>query len=130
MTFVAIPQNASVFIDANTFVYHFSLHPALALPCQELLDRVFRKELVAFTSTHVLNDVAHRLMTMEAATTFGWTGPGITQRLRRHPAEIQKLTRFRQAIQQVPHFGVQVVSIPPVLVETATSLRLPLSPTP
>ena len=122
MIFPAIPQNASVLVDANTLVYHFSLHPVLASPCTELLNRVFRQELAGFTSANVLSDVAHRLMALEVATVLGWTGPGITQRLRRHPAEIQKLTGFRQAVLEVPHFGVQVLPITSALVENATAV--------
>jgi predicted nucleic acid-binding protein len=46
MTFAAIPANAAVFVDANTFVYHFSRHPLLAAPCHDLLDRIYRQQLV------------------------------------------------------------------------------------
>jgi predicted nucleic acid-binding protein len=121
MIFAAIPANAAVFVDANTFVYHFSRHPFLAGPCHDLLDRIYRQQLVGFTSSHVLCDVAHRLMTLEAATTLGWTGPNIAKRLRQ-PAEIQKLSQFRQAISDVPRFGVQVLPVTPALVETAAAL--------
>lgn len=71
MTFADIPAGASVFIDANTFVYHFSRHPVLAAPCTDLLDRMVRKDLAGVTSADVLSDVAHRLMLLEAATMFG-----------------------------------------------------------
>jgi predicted nucleic acid-binding protein len=122
MIFAAIPANAAVFVDANTFVYHFSRHAVLAGPCHDLLDRIYRQQLVGFTSSHVLSDVAHRLMTLEAATTLGWTGPNIAKRLRQQPAEIQKLSQFRQAIVDVPRFGVQVLPGTPALVETGAAL--------
>jgi len=122
MHFTALPANAAVFVDTNTFVYHFSPNPVLASPCHDLLDRIYRQQLVGFTSSHVLSDIAHRLMTMEAATTLGWTGPNISKRLRQQPAEIQKLVQFRQAILDVPRFGIQVLSVSLALVETATSL--------
>jgi hypothetical protein len=76
MTFDAIPPQSSVFVDANTFVYHFSQHPTLALPCTNLLDRMARREISGVTSADVLSDVAHRLMALEAASALGWTGPG------------------------------------------------------
>ncbi len=122
MNFPALPRNTAVFVDANTFVYHFSLHPILAVPCRDLLERIFRSELPGFTSSHVLSDVAHRLMTLEAAASLRWTGGSITKRLRQHPGEIQKLTQFRQAIQKIPQFGVQTFSVSPALVETAAAL--------
>jgi predicted nucleic acid-binding protein len=122
MIFRAIPQNASVFVDANPFVYHFSLQPVLGPPCTELLARIARGDVSGFTSADVLNDVAHRLMVLEATTVLGWTGPGIAKRLRKHPVEILKLTHFRQAIQEIPNFGIQSLPITYALVETATAL--------
>jgi len=128
MTFADIPQNVAVFVDANTFVYHFSLHPVFAPACTQLLDHIARQEYLGFTSADVLSDVAHRLMAFEASVVLGWTGPGITQRLRRHATEIQKLSRFRQAVQQIPAFGIQVLPITSALVEggTAVSQRIGL----
>lgn len=122
MTFADIPPGTLVFIDANTFVYHYSQHPLLAPPCTDLLDRVARHELAGVTSADVLSDVAHRLMVLEAATSFGWTGTGITGRLRRHPKEIQKLTQFERSVQVIAGFGMKIVAVSASLVEAATSI--------
>jgi predicted nucleic acid-binding protein len=65
----------------------------------------------ACTSTHVLSEVAHQLMVLEAARLFGWPLTGITRRLRQHPAEVQKLTQFRQAIDEVPRLGIEVLPV-------------------
>ena len=110
MTFADIPSGAALFLDTNTLVYHFGAHPVLGPPCRQLLERIQRQEVTAFTSTHVLSDVAHRVMTLEAIDRFGWAIAGISQRLRAHPADIQQLTRFRQAVDEVPHFGVRIVT--------------------
>jgi predicted nucleic acid-binding protein len=112
MNFNQIPANAAVFIDANVMVYHFTPHPTLGAECQFLMDRIYRlQDFYAYTSTHVLGEVAHQLMVMEATQHFGWPLTGITQRLRKHPAEVQKLTRFRQAIDDVPRLGIEVLPI-------------------
>jgi predicted nucleic acid-binding protein len=121
MTFTAIPNGASLFIDANPFVYHFPPDPTYAAACQQLLERVARQEVIAFTSTHVLSDVAHRLMTLEAMRRFGWPPTGIANRLRRHPAEVQTLTAYRQALADIPNFGVGVLTAPPPLILAATA---------
>ena len=39
MTFPDIPAGTSLFIDANTFVYHFTPHPILQPACSALLAR-------------------------------------------------------------------------------------------
>jgi len=121
MTFTAIPNGAALFIDANPFVYHFAPDPRYAAACQQLLERVARQEVTAFTSTHVLSDVAHRLMTVEAMRRFGWPPAGIANRLRRHPAEVQTLAAFCQAVADVFTFGVHVLTVPPPLIVAATA---------
>ncbi|MGH7138745.1 MAG: hypothetical protein ACREHD_23610 [Pirellulales bacterium] len=40
MIFADIPNGASVFIDANTFVYHFTPHPIFKAACNDLCDRI------------------------------------------------------------------------------------------
>ena len=81
------------------------------------MDRISQGEISAFTSTHVLTNVAHRLMTLEAADKYGWPITGIAYRLKQHPAELQTLVTYRQSIEEVPNFGVQVlpVELPHVL---------------
>jgi predicted nucleic acid-binding protein len=42
--------------------------------------------------------------------------------MRQHPAEVQKLTQFRQAIDEVPRLGIEVLPIDPHLPPLAASL--------
>jgi predicted nucleic acid-binding protein len=72
----------SVFLDANTLVYHFGLHPSFGAACNELLARIERQDLLGYTSTHVLSELAHRLMMVEASALPGWTASKIKLRLR------------------------------------------------
>lgn len=122
MNFAAIPRGSSVFIDANTFVYDFSAHPQYGASCKQFLQRLARRELQGFTSVHVLSDLAHRAMTLEAIDQFGWPAKGIAQRLRKHPADVQKLTRFRQAIDEVSRVGIQVFPIDLPILSAATAV--------
>ncbi len=119
MTFADLPTAASVFLDAKTIVYHFSRHTRYGPACTTLLERVARQELVAYTSSHVVSEAAHRLMTLEAIDRYGWPYAGIAQRLRKHPAEIQALTRFRQAVDEFPRFGIQELTVASTLVHVA-----------
>jgi predicted nucleic acid-binding protein len=69
------------------------------------------QELAGFTSLHLLGEVAHKLMTVEANALFGWPFAGMAGRLRRHPTEVQRLTAFRRAIEQISQSRVQVLAI-------------------
>lgn len=112
MIFAGIPSGTSVFIDANTFVYHFMPHPVLQPACSALLARVAQRDVLAVASTHVLNDVAHRIMATDAVAKLAWPVAGIVQRLRTHPHEIRNGgNRFQGVESSSPHdLTVRIVS--------------------
>jgi predicted nucleic acid-binding protein len=60
MIFSDLPAQATVFLDTNVFVYHFSSHPTLFQACRGLLKRVENGELSGVVTTHQLSDLAHR----------------------------------------------------------------------
>jgi predicted nucleic acid-binding protein len=123
MTFSNIPARAAVFIDANIFIYYFTPDPVLGPQCRTLMERISKfQDFFAFTSTHILSEVSHQLMILEAVQLFAWPLAGITQRLQKHPSEIQKLTRFRQAIDEVPRLGIEVLPVERHLLPLAASL--------
>jgi predicted nucleic acid-binding protein len=113
MTFADLLPGESVFLDANTLVYHFAAHATFGAACTQLLQRVENQELLGFTSTQVLGEVAHRLMTTEASSLFGWPFAGIGNRLRTHPAEVQRLSTFRTALEAIARSKLRVLIIPP-----------------
>ena len=112
MIFADLPAGAAVFLDANVLVYHFEPHPQFGQACTELLERIENQELTGFTATHLLAEMTHRLMTLEACATFGWPFAGIVQRLKRDPSCLRSLTRFRQALQEVSQYRVQILLVP------------------
>jgi predicted nucleic acid-binding protein len=108
MNFASLPPGATVFLDANTLVYHFSAHPVFGPSCVALLDRIEKKECHGVTSTHLLAEMAHKLMTVEAHQRLNWPIAGIANRLRRHPKEVQQLSAYRQAIDDIHAIGIDV----------------------
>ncbi len=122
MTFADIANGASVFVDANTFVYYLAADPVFGPACKQFFERIDRQEIVAFTSTQELSDVAHRLMTMEAMARFGWPANAIAQRLRNHSAEISKLTTFCTAVADIANSKVQFLHVPASLCVDATTI--------
>jgi predicted nucleic acid-binding protein len=123
MIFADLQGGDSVFVDANTLVYHFSAHATFGPACTQLLQRIENRELADFTSTAVLDEAMHRLMTTtEASSRFGWSFTGIGNRLRTNPAEVQKLHVFRQAVTDVLQSQIQVLTIPPGMLLAAAVL--------
>jgi predicted nucleic acid-binding protein len=111
MTFDAIPAGLVIFVDANTLLYYFTAHVQYGPACQKLLDRIENKEITGFTSAPVLAKVVHRLMTIEACQRFGWPAKGIARRLRYHSAEVQQLSRSRQAVDEITLIGLDVLPV-------------------
>ena len=121
MIFADLAVGETVFLDANPLVYHFAPDPLFGAACNQLITRIEKKEVLGFTSTHVLSEMAHHLMTLEAANAFGWSSK-VVNRLRRDPNAVMQLDRFHQAIAKVPQLGINVLMIPPSLVETAAQI--------
>ena len=82
MTFADLKTGDSVFLDANPLVYNFTADAAYGTACTQLLQRIENQDLLGFTSTGVLGEAAHRLMTTEAMSRFDWSFAGIGSRLR------------------------------------------------
>ena len=122
MTLADIIGGTSVFVDANVFIYAFGPDPQFGPPCAQFFERVEHGELHGVTSSLILSDVAHRLMTLEACAVLGWPAAGVGRRLKRHPNEIAKLVRFRQAIESVLAMGIEVVPITAQHVVVATDV--------
>lgn len=122
MTFAALVPGDAVFVDANIFVYHFAPDPVLQVACGQLLQRIENQEILGFTSTHVLAEAAHRLLTLEARARFAWSSGKVVQRLKRNPSALQSLTRFRTAIERVAQSRIVVLPATSALLVAAAGL--------
>jgi predicted nucleic acid-binding protein len=121
MTFADLVAGESIFVDANTLVYHFGPHPLFGPACSQLVQRIENGEVAGFTSTAVLSELARRLMTFEAAALFGWSSKTVDH-LKQNPAAVAQLTRFRQAVAKVPQLNIKILTVPEGLVETAAGI--------
>ncbi len=125
MTFKDIPSGAAVFLDTNCLVYAVFVDPRYGPACERLLERIDNQDIQGFTSAHVLSEMAHRVMTLEAATRFNRPLTGMANWLRRHPAEVQQLVRHRQAIDEVQVNKVEVLPIERIDVSCAADFSTP-----
>jgi predicted nucleic acid-binding protein len=119
MIFADLVAGESVFVDANTLIYHFGPHPVFGAACSQLIQRINNQEIHGYTSTHVLGEVAHQLMIVEASNLPGWTLGKVKQRLRHQPGALLNLTQFRTAVETVLRSALQILTIAPALLGTA-----------
>jgi predicted nucleic acid-binding protein len=125
VTFDQLPSGTAIFIDANCLVYAVVADPRYGPSCKRLLERVDNQDVPGFTSAHVLSELAHRVMTLEAVSRFNRPLAGMANWLRRHPAEVQQLSRHRQAIDEIRLAKVGVVPIDGADVSRAADLSGP-----
>jgi predicted nucleic acid-binding protein len=125
VTFDDLLSGTAVFVDANSLVYAVTADPRYGPACKRLLERIDNQDLQGFTSAHVLSEMAHRVMTLEATTRFNRPLAGMANWLRRHPAEVQQLARHRQAIDEVRVAKVQVLPVEGADVSLAVDLSVP-----
>ena len=71
MTFSDIPSGAAVFIDANSIIYHFISEPTYGAASTKLLQRLEFNGIEGWITPHILAEVSHRLMTLEACSVRG-----------------------------------------------------------
>jgi predicted nucleic acid-binding protein len=117
-------SGTAVFVDANSLVYAVVADPRYGPSCKRLLERIDNQDLQGFTSAHVLSEMAHRVMTLEAITRFNRPLTGMANWLRRHPAEVRQLTRHRQAIDEVRVGKVQALAVEGADVSLAADLSV------
>jgi predicted nucleic acid-binding protein len=122
MIFTDLPAGASVFVDANTVVYRFSLHPQFGPACIELFERIERQDLVGYLTAPILSEAGHRMMTLEAVTRFHWPQANIGNRLRHNPAEVRKLVDFRAAIDRLLQSKLRFLPTDPPMLGMAAAM--------
>jgi predicted nucleic acid-binding protein len=122
MRLADVPAGSTVFVDANILIFALTNHPTHGAACTVFLDRAEHQQIVAVTSTHVLGEVVHRMMSIEAADRFAWPVQGIANRLRRHPSEVQQLVKPRQALDEINAAGLGILTIAVPLVGLATDV--------
>lgn len=105
MSLQNVPSGSILFVDANIFLYYFTAHPRFGPACSLFLDRVEKGDLQGVTSAQILADLGHRLMTLEAAAATGRQLTGMARWLKAHPLEVQRLSKYRQALDELSAIG-------------------------
>jgi uncharacterized protein len=120
MTFDTIEDGATVFIDANVFIYHFT---GTSAECTQLLARCESGRLHGVTSALVLAEVCHRLMTIEAVERKLVPAGNVVRKLTRRPELIPQLSTYQTAIESIPAIGIEVSSLSEAIVMNGLRLQ-------
>jgi predicted nucleic acid-binding protein len=115
-----IPARSRVFIDSNIFIYHFL---DLSEDCTNLLERAEHREIRACTTTVVLGEVLHKLMLSEAVEKFRIKPYQAVRYLKEHPEVVSSLEKCEIAVEEIPEFNIEILTIEDDAIFESRSLR-------
>ncbi len=122
MTFLDLVAGDAVFLDANTFVYHFAPDPRWSSSCGQLLQRIQNQQIAGHTSAAILSEVAHRLMTIEARARHRWTSGKVLHHLKQSPHIVQALTNSEAAAASIVGSRAHIFPVDAGLVVAAAAV--------
>jgi len=96
----------TIFIDANIFIYHFT---GLSQECSSFLERCERGGLWGVTAVHILLEVLHRLMMIEAVARGVVTSGNVAKKLRKRLNVVKQLADCQTQTEAILEMGIEVV---------------------
>ncbi|MFW6148154.1 MAG: type II toxin-antitoxin system VapC family toxin [Thermodesulfobacteriota bacterium] len=103
MVFSDLEEGASIFVDANIFIYHFSRESKANPASSDFLERIEKGSIRGFTSLPVIQEVIHRMMVIEAMVALpGVKSKDIVKYLKAHPDKVKELVNH-QGVAIGPH---------------------------
>ena len=110
----------AVFVDANVFIYHLT---GRSQACRDLLARCEAGELQGLTGTHVVLEVLHRLMMLEAVQRALVSPGNVARRLKEHPEVVRLLSEYARHARRISDMGIRVLPIDGELVRSSHEVR-------
>ncbi len=104
MTLAQVPKGDILLIDANIFIY-----AALgkSKQCERFVERCAASEVSGIITSHILAEIAHRLMMAEAREN-GWISRSNPARdLAEQPERIKGLSRYENSIKNLLAMGIR-----------------------
>jgi len=105
LTLNEVQTGQTVFVDANIFIYHFTGRSRV---CMSFLERCENGKVRGITGTHVLLEVLHRLMAMEAVQQGLVSSSDVARKLKEQPQIVRALSNYARNVARIEDIGVQV----------------------
>ena len=116
-----LPSGERIFVDANILIYHFA---GISVECRAFLQRCESRQVEAFTGIHILLEVTHRLMVLEALHKGLITGSQPARKLKEQPEVIKSLREYNQSVRQIPRMRIRVRTITAAIVRASEAIRV------
>ncbi len=115
-----VPDRGRIFIDANILIYHFS---GISSECRTFLERCEARRVEAFIGVHILLEVTHRLMILEALNKGLISSGQPARKLKERPHIVKALSDYNRSVQQIPRLGVRIKALTPSIMRESEAVR-------
>src|SRR5262245_6983638 len=120
MNFDDLQPGDQVFLDSNIFVYHFL---GLSQDCRQILSRCHQETLKGITSSFIVAEVMHRLMTAEATSRQLVTPSQVVKKLRERPDIVKQLQAPDQCVARIKEMKIEIAPLTVSMLEASASVR-------
>lgn len=104
MTLNEIPKGDVVLIDANIVLYAVR---GSSEQCKRLMRRCAEQDAIGVVTSHLLAEVTHRLMMVEARDNDWVAGANPARQLSEQPERVKMLVRYEQVVKSLLATGVR-----------------------
>jgi predicted nucleic acid-binding protein len=115
-----VPEGGRIFVDANILIYHFS---GISFDCRSFLERCESRQIDAFTGVHIILEVTHRLMILEAQNKGLISGSQPARKLKEKPDIIKSLSDYNRSVRQIPKMGIRITGLSPTIIRVSETVR-------
>lgn len=119
-TLEEIAPGQMVFVDANIFIYHFT---GRSMACRTLLERCEEGEVLGITGAHVVLEVLHRLMMLEAVQKDLISPGNVARRLRERLDIVRALDEYARHAGRIDDMGVRILPVDAQVVRASHEVR-------
>lgn len=116
-----LPNGEQILVDANILIYHFT---GVSSECRTFLQRCESRQVAAFTGVHIVLEVMHRLMLLEAVHKGLISGGQLARKLKERPEIVKSLREYNRSIQQIPRMRIRVSAITSAIVRASEAVRV------
>lgn len=115
-----VPDEGRIFVDSNTLIYHFS---GISPECLSFFERCESGRVEAYSGIHILLEVTHRLMILEALTKGLISSGQPARKLKEKPEIIRSLSDYNRSVRQIPRMGVRIKSLTLDIIKAGEAVR-------
>ncbi len=123
MKLSSIPSEASVFVDANIFLYEIFEDPDFGEASYNFIKMIEIGEIKGYTSTLVLDEVLFKMILMEASNKYNVSMKKVVSLFKKEPDKLEALERSWVNIKEIQNMdNLTILGVSPAIFKDAVEI--------